>query len=474
MRISYSRVSIWTQCPRRFKLRYIDDAEREVDSDPTAPLITGTLLHRAVETDIDTAAREYYEKLPVASDESENEIIKVEVLAETVKRMLPVGRSEVEVSDGDFIGYIDRLGDDGSIWDLKYSDHPERYDGEQLQVYARHLEASTGIKATSLHYLVVPRIHIRLKKSETLDEFRQRLRSLAREVYPIVIDVERDESAVDRFEQRCEQILADDQYPKHQSELCKWCEFKQICLLDGENMQLPENKRRDTTAVSKKKIWLYGAPFSGKTYLADKFPNVLMLNTDGNIGFVGAPYVAIHDEVTMNGRIASRKLAWDVFKEAIEELEKKQNSYETIVVDLLEDLYESCRLWSYAKLGIEHESDNSFKAYDFVRTQFLSTIKRLINLDYANIVLISQEDMSRDITKRSGDKVTTIRPNLQERVAVKVAGMVDIVGRLVVEDGERAIMLKPSEVVFGGGRIPIKNAKINATYEAICSLYERK
>lgn len=472
MRVSYSRVSTWTQCPYRFKLRYVDGIEGEPDLDPTSPLLTGTLLHKAVETDIDTAASEYYDRLPIATDGSEDEIIKAEILAQAINRVLPRGRSEVEINDGTFIGFIDRLGDDGSIWDLKYSSHPERYTGEQLQVYAHYLEKTAGIKATSLHYCVVPRIHIRLKQNETRTEFRQRLRSMAADVRPIVIDIERDDKIANDFEKRASIMLEATEYPKHQSELCKWCEYKQICLM-GDDM-LPKNERRDITQVSKKKIWIYGAPFSGKTYLADKFPNVLMLNTDGNIGFVGAPYVAIKDVVTMNGRIATRKMAWDVFKDTIEELEKKQNDYETIVVDLLEDVYEHCRLWCYQKLGIEHESDNSFKAYDYVRTQFLSTMKRLINLDYANIILISQEDMSRDITKRSGDKVTTIRPNLQEKVALKVAGMVDVVGRVTAEDGKHIITVKPSETVFGGGRIAIKNAQINATYEDVCALYEKK
>ena len=88
-------------------------------------------------------------------------------------------------------------------------------------------------------------------------------------------------------------------------------------------------------------------PFSGKTYLANKFPNVLMLNTDGNVKYIDAPCVPIRDEVTVEGRMTKRKFAWDLFKETIAELEKKQNDFETIVVDLLEDTYEHCRLWCY-------------------------------------------------------------------------------------------------------------------------------
>ena len=50
-----------------------------------------------------------------------------------------------------------------------------------------------------------------------------------------------------------------------------------------------------------------------------------------------------------------------------------------------------------------------------------------MNLDYENIVLISHEDTSKDITKKSGDKITAIKPNIADKVANKIAGMVDIV-----------------------------------------------
>lgn len=73
-----------------------------------------------------------------------------------------------------------------------------------------------------------------------------------------------------------------------------------------------------------KTLWIYGAPFSGKTTLANDFEKPLMLNTDGNIKFVDAPYISIKDIVTVEGRMTKRQLAWDVFKEAIRELEKKK------------------------------------------------------------------------------------------------------------------------------------------------------
>ena len=225
---------------------------------------------------------------------------------------------------------------------------------------------------------------------------------------------------------------------------------------------LPKNEKRKVNKLSQIKIWIYGAPFSGKTTLANNFPDALMLNTDGNINSFNSPYVRIRDE--LDGRQTVK--AWVIFKRTIEEL-KQGSDYKTIVVDLVEDAFEYCRLYCYEKLGIEHESDNSFKAYDYVRNEFLNVMKSLVNLNY-NIVLISHEDTSKDITKRSGDKITAIKPNITEKLANKLAGMVDLVGRVT----NRQLSFYSDEVVFGGGRIKLNKTQIPLDFNALIDIYK--
>lgn len=225
---------------------------------------------------------------------------------------------------------------------------------------------------------------------------------------------------------------------------------------------LPKNEKRTVNKLSQLKIWIYGAPFSGKTTLANNFPDAIMLNTDGNINSFNSPYVRIRDE--LNGRQTIK--AWVIFKRTIEEL-KQGSNYKTIVVDLVEDVYEYCRLYCYEKLDIEHESDNSFKAYDYVRNEFLNVMKSLVNLNY-NIVLISHEDTSKDITKRSGDKITAIKPNITEKLANKLAGMVDLVGRVT----NRKLSFYSDEVVFGGSRIKLNKTEIPLDFNALIDIYK--
>lgn len=220
-----------------------------------------------------------------------------------------------------------------------------------------------------------------------------------------------------------------------------------------------------------KKVWIYGSPFSGKTTCATKAPDHFVLSTDGNAQYVTDSYTLINDVVTKNGRMIQRKLAWEVFKEKIEEFEGELK-YKTLILDLTEDIYEMCRIFMYNKLGITHESDDSFRAWDKVRTEYLSTMRRFMNLP-CDIVLISHEDTSKDITKKSGENITAIKPNLNEKVANKLAGMVAVVGRAVCDNGEYTFQVKNDEVTFGGGRLGINNVTIPLDWAEISKLFNK-
>ena len=95
-------------------------------------------------------------------------------------------------------------------------------------------------------------------------------------------------------------------------------------------------------------------------------------------------------------------------------------------------------------------------------------------MDYENIVLISHEDTTKDITRKSGDKITSIKPNIADKVANKIAGMVDIVARVVVEDDDsRTLNFKSNEVIFGGGRLKgITKTQIPLDWDALCEVYD--
>lgn len=488
MRYSHSSVDCFEKCKRKFKMRYLQGITTIPATEPDNPLILGQAVHTGIEKNLEEAIREYCFSFPIITDEHINEIIKFETVIPLAKTAIPPGgKFEVEIKDDDFHGFIDylvpatvfergvELPDTYDLYDFKYSNNVSGYkQSGQLHEYKYFFEKNNpGKKIRNMFFVFIPKVTIRQKKTETLLEFRQRLKEALSGAEVKIVQIEFNIEKVIEFLFGIKAVNEETEFPQEKSYLCRYCEFQEYCE-KGWNyfMKLPENKRRNIEAVEKRVLWIYGVPFCGKTTFANAFPDPLMLNTDGNIKFVDAPYIRIKDEVKVEGRQTKRTLAWELFKDTISELEKKENSFRTIIVDLLEDLYEHCRLYMYQQMGITHESDDSFRAWDKVRGEFLNTLKRLMNLDYENIILISHEDTSKDITRKGGDKITAIKPNLQEKVANKVAGMVDVVARIVADGDARTFSFKSNEVIFGGGRLKVNAKDIPLDVDALFAVYD--
>lgn len=497
-------------------MRYLHRISTIPPTEPDNPLILGQAVHTGIEKSLEEAIREYCFSFPIITDEHINEIIKFETVIPLARTAIPPGgKFEVEIKDDDFHGFVDYLvpvemdlqGKDEicdnckqcdscswsysgrcpkgkfsipsdnllDLYDFKYSNNVSGYkQSNQLHLYKYFWERNNpGKKIRNMYFLFIPKVSIRQKKTETLLDFRQRLKEELAKVEVKTVQIGFNPEKVIEFLFGIKAVNEEIDFPPERSYLCRYCEFQEYCEKGWSYfMKLPENKRRNIEAVEKRVLWIYGVPFCGKTTFANSFPDPLMLNTDGNIKFVDAPYIRIKDEIKVEGRQTKRTLAWDVFKDTISELEKKGNTFKTIIVDLLEDLYEHCRLYMYQQMGISHESDDSFRAWDKVRGEFLNTLKRLMNLDYENIILISHEDTSKDITRKGGDKITAIKPDLQDKVANKVAGMVDVVARIVADGETRTFSFKSNEVIFGGGRLRVNAKDIPLDVNTLFAVYD--
>lgn len=461
-------------------MRYIDKILTLQSDAADNALILGHAIHTGIEKGVDEGVKEYFMAYPIITDNHINEAIKLEYLIPKVQQLLPKGTFELQISDKDFVGFMDLLSPveptgTFDLYDFKYSNNAEKYaDSRQLHIYKHQFEKlNPGKHIRDMYFVMIPKVNIKQKKDEDLFSFRKRIENELSKTQIELLKIPYNPDKVIEHWILTKRVLETTDFPKEQSWLCRYCEYEDYCMKGNDYMLLPENKRRNIEKIEKKVIWIYGMPFSGKTFFANKFPDPLMVNTDGNIKFVDAPYIRIKDEIIQKGRMQpERKFAWEVFKDTVDELEKKDNTFKTIVVDLLEDMYEHCRVFMCNQMGISHESDDSFKAWDKVRSEFLNTIKRLVNLDYENIILISHEDTSKDIMKKGGDKITAIKPNLQDKVANKIAGMVDIVARAIAEGNNYTLSFKTSEIIFGGGRLTVSKDEIPSDYDAFTELYQ--
>lgn len=248
MQISYSRVGCFGNCPYQYKLRYLDKLKTLPDQDPANALYLGTAIHTAFETgSVEEAIKSYRSNYYILSDLHINEEIKLEMLIPKVLALLPDAECEVEISTDDFIGYIDRLvylytDDKGikhyAIYDYKYC-NPKSIDryltSAQLHLYKYYFEQThPNTVVDELKYVFVPKISIRQKKSETIQQFRQRLREVLDDTEPIVTDISYNKDIISDFQKCCQHLKTIQKFPKNETRLCDWCDFKDFCKSNGQ------------------------------------------------------------------------------------------------------------------------------------------------------------------------------------------------------------------------------------------------
>lgn len=485
---SFSRVESFNHCKYKYKLSYVDKLD-VIDVGDTAAnaLVIGTAMHKGIEEGLESALAYYRKSRFSITDLSLDEEFKLSKLVPKARAALPSGELEFEhpLNSDNFQGFVDLVvkKENGHIalYDFKYSNNKEKYiNSAQIHVYKYfyQLENPEAV-IDELGYFFIPKTSIRQKKTESLMDFKARLIEEVNKLEIDIVNVDYDPNKVFEFLQDTIKVIDHElnvkEYPKQEDSLCFFCKFNDFCKKQSELLMLPKNEKRAVNASDKIKICVYGRPYAGKTYFANTFPSPIFLNTDGNINSFDAPYIALVDtvekETTPTGRTKTvESTGWSKFLSAVDELCNTEHDFKTVVVDRVDDLFELCRRHQCTLLGIKHESEDSFRSYDIVRNAFFEPLKRLASSNL-NVVFIAHEECSRDLTKPSGEKITYIGPAITEKVANKLAGLVDITARIIFDNKNHNLVLDSD--VFGGNRLGIPSASINATYTSLVALYEK-
>lgn len=462
---SHSRVELFEKCKLAFQFKYIFGIDLIPNLDADNPLIIGTALHKGVEGE--DYEQIYCDSFPKISDKHINELIKLDLQVNRVKRKLNAFKCEyeVELKTDDFVGYIDLVihNKDGSVslYDFKYSNNEEYYlKSRQLHIYKYYYEKIFKKSVKNLGYIFVPKTFIRQKKLEELFNFRKRIVATLEQPYVKYVDY--DAVKVEEFFKITKKIQNTNfsgMFPYCKNQYCDYCRN----LEKGENymFELPKNIKRERVIDTKPDMWVYADSYVGKSTFVDKFDNVLFINTDGNTDNTESPFVLIRDEKTKEGRLIKTKFGWETFIEVIDSLETQENTFKTIAIDLIEDLRNLCRLYVFDKNNWEHESDGGFgKGWQRVSDEFNLAIKRLKGLGY-QIVYISKEKRE-EVKLRNGNTRTIFAPNIDDKTANVLSGTVDLTVRAFVdEEGKRKLQLKKVNNAFGGGRFNFKRDLID-------------
>lgn len=176
------------------------------------------------------------------------------------------------------------------------------------------------------------------------------------------------------------------------------------------------------------RLVLYAVKGFGKSYFADRWPDVFVINTDGNLPYYTSPGLIVNNWEAKDRPKGMSDEEWmDLqkrsFVNVVDELvATKGNGFKTIVIDLIEGVYALARTTKLIEYGLKHEKDaGGFGVgYQIIRDPFYAAIKKLYSLPL-NIILLSHEviEQRKDRIGRESDYYTA---NLSEKVLDEIAG----------------------------------------------------
>ena len=199
---------------------------------------------------------------------------------------------------------------------------------------------------------------------------------------------------------------------------------------------VPENKPVQRDQKKGIKVFIYGEPKEGKSTAANTFPNPFIISTDGRFGQFTAPAVNI-----MKGY--GNLTPWEYFTEIIDTFLKtyKEQGYETLILDLTEDIWEAVREFVLKQTGKMHESEGRFgNLYQITLQLFEAQIKKIAADEELNVVFVSH-GLEKTTKLKDGKEYTEYVPYLNHRAAKVVKGVADLITRLTkvqLEDGTQA------------------------------------
>lgn len=181
---------------------------------------------------------------------------------------------------------------------------------------------------------------------------------------------------------------------------------------------LPENK--PTIQDLTPRMFIFGgAAMTGKTYNACKFPSPLLINTDGNCKKVTTPSIYLNDK-----KYKTYKEKLEVLFGTLKELNDTQTTYKTIVIDLIEDIFDICEGYVLEKYKVDNLSKVPGYATGYTERKanmrnIISALKTLTNKYYICIT-------THTIDKVVDDKLQTFSM-LKEDFYIGIEGKSDVV-----------------------------------------------
>ncbi|MGM8215154.1 AAA family ATPase [Bacillaceae bacterium W0354] len=154
---------------------------------------------------------------------------------------------------------------------------------------------------------------------------------------------------------------------------------------------LPENKKKKAKETPRNFV-IFGGTMHGKTYFTEEFPNPLNLNTDGNAEMIETPSINITHQRNAKGDIV--KPVSELLTDIIDELQGTNHSFETVVIDVIDDIITLFEQEITEEEGVKSIGDigwgKGHQALEMMVRVFVMRLKELSMKKKLNVIYISR------------------------------------------------------------------------------------
>ena len=205
-------------------------------------------------------------------------------------------------------------------------------------------------------------------------------------------------------------------------------------------------------------ILFYGAPKTGKTTIASRFPKSLLLAFE--TGYLAIP-----------GVMAQPITKWAEFKQVLKQLDSAEahEMYSNIIVDTVDIAYDLCEKYICNNNGVSSIGDLGYgKGYALAKKEFDEALRKIPQLGYG-LIMISH-DQDKIFKDEDGKEYNQIVPTLGNQPRLVVDRMSDLIGYarpIQEEDGSTKTLLfmRGTPRFVAGSRFADTPEYIDFTYE---------